>query len=179
MGERCGVFLTAPTEQARGLIERARVAHPDAELVAYYRATDRAQLGDALDHVRAVDDKPRGSRLAFLRAIRAERFAVAYVAWTGANCYDRMKVVALLSGARHLIAVDAGGQPMPLRGMGLLRLRRVRWRPAFAAPQSTALSSVLILLYKWTLGLLLGAAWILARFVWWRWIRRERSQRRR
>lgn len=162
---RGAVFLTAPPALAGQILADVRRRHPTVAWTVYYRASESAELDAALRGVDARSDKPAGSKLAFLRQLRAQRFDLAVIAWTGHHHYDRMKVVGLLCGARRAIAYDEHLEAFAVGGAGTAWLRHARWRPSLGGETSAWLVP-LRAAYRWTLGSLLGGTWMLARLAW-------------
>ena len=75
---RGAVFLTGPPEIGCRVLDDVRRRYPAFEWVAYYRLTDHYSLGSALEGFEAINDKPAGSKVAFVRGIRAQRLPFAY-----------------------------------------------------------------------------------------------------
>lgn len=158
---RIALFLTTGREAARELLRRVRAAHPQARLCAFVRDDDRAALGADLAGCEVRRDKPAGGRLAFVRALRRERFDRLWVAWHGGERFQPLRLVALVAGARLVIAVDERG-----------RERAVRWflpwswaghalRRAAATDARTAARAAAGL-YRWTVGAAVAGLALLA-----------------
>ncbi|MEM7202876.1 MAG: hypothetical protein AAF628_21640 [Planctomycetota bacterium] len=162
-GRRAVAFLTAPPELGARVMQRAREHFDVDDWTAYYRASEAVGFGSAFDGVEALSDKPPGSKLAFLRLLRESRFDIGVVAWTGHHNYDRMKAVALLSGARKLVACNERLEFVELAGWRLLWVRHARWRPTLGDPHTPVPLVALRVAYKWTVGLAIGAGWLLLR----------------
>jgi len=144
---RCGVvFLTAPPDEGRAILASVRGRFPQVRWTVYFRASDRSALGDALAGTEPISDKPAGSRIDFVQSIRQRRFDLAIFAWTGHTDHNRMKLVGLLSGARHRIVYDHDIESFDLDDGVLVWLRHVAWRLSLGVRPILAM-------YKWTLGL--------------------------
>jgi hypothetical protein len=174
---RALAFLTAPPALAAPLFAAARQREPSADWTVYYRLPDRYELGSALEAATAVSDKPMGSKLAFLRGIRRQRADLAVVLWTGDHRYDRMKVVALVSGARRILVCDECGDAFFLTGRTALRcLRHATWRPSWGSSELPFVVGLAAFAYRWTIGFGAGAAWLMGRLAWRRWDRARRIE---
>jgi len=107
---KAAMMLTTDLGPARVLAMRLREGLPNAQWTAFVRDDDREQLLPLLSGCVVRSDKPRGSKLGFLRALRAERFDVAFVAWHGGERPSPLRAAALLTGARDLVAIDERGR---------------------------------------------------------------------
>lgn len=154
------VFLTAPPADAARILAAAASRFPDVRWTVVHRERDAddARLGNALGEFEALSDKPSGSKLAFVRELRARRFGTAVVAWTGDAGFDRMKLVALLAGARRYLIYDERLESFALEGASLLWIPHARVRVGLGAHERSLLLSLVGALYKWTLGLAFGGA---------------------
>lgn len=152
---KAALFLTAAADPARQLLAELRRDHPDAAWQVYLDDELRRALADVLAGWDVRRDKPRGGRVAFVRALRAERLDLAVVAWQGGERFLPMKLVVLLAGARQTVAVDRRGR----------RRRVCWWQPwTWAVPLTAAAlgldplvaARAVAAVYRGTLGLLLG-----------------------
>lgn len=112
---KAAMMLTTSGPQALTLARRLREGLPDAQWTAFVRDDDRELLLPVLQGCVLRSDKPRGSKLAFLRALRSERFDVAFVAWHGGERPQPLKVAALACGASDLSAIDEAGRAFAVR----------------------------------------------------------------
>jgi hypothetical protein len=76
----------------------------------FVRDEHRAPLAADLEHCDVRRDKPAGGKVAFVRALRRERFDLLVVAWHGGERPQPLRFVALFAGARQVIAVDEFGR---------------------------------------------------------------------
>jgi len=164
---RIALFATTEAPQALALLAHVRRRHPGAAIAAFVRDEHRVELAQALQGCDVRRDKPAGGRVAFVRALRRERFDLAVVAWHGGERLQPLRLVALLCGARAVVAVDetmrerqvALLRPWTWAGHALRRLARVRavtWLCAAAA------------CYRVTFGALVAALWLLPAALRWR-----------
>lgn len=112
---KAAMMLTTESEEALAMARRLRAGMPDADWTAFVRDDDRETLLPALIGCRICSDKPRGSKLSFLRDLRAQRFDVVFVAWHGGERPQPLKLVALCMGAKDVIACDVGGRSFSVR----------------------------------------------------------------
>jgi hypothetical protein len=155
---RVAVFLTTGRDAAVDLLRRVRRHHPDARLVAFANDEDRAALQRAAPEVEFRRDKPPGGRAAFVRALRAERFDRAAVAWHGGERFQPLRVVALLLGAPVLVVDERGREQVVRLG------RPWTWLPHLLrrglrtdALQYARLAAAC---YRVTVGALIAAVWL-------------------
>lgn len=113
---RAVAFLTGDGDALLQPAALVRAKLPDARLVLFCRDDDRAVVHAAFPDAELRRDKPVGGRLPFVRALRAERFDLAVVAWQGGDRTQPMKLVALLAGGARTIVIDRRG-----------RQRQIRW----------------------------------------------------
>lgn len=107
---KAAMMLTTDFGPALVLAKRLREGLPNAQWTAYVRDDDREHLLPALTGCAVRSDKPRGSKVAFLRALRAERFDVAFVAWHGGERPCPLRFAALFVAARDVVAIDERGR---------------------------------------------------------------------
>ena len=107
---KAAMLLTTDLGPALVLAKRLREGLPQAKWTAYVRDEDRERLLPALVGCVIRSDKPRGSKIAFLRALRAERFDVMFVAWHGGERSCPLRGAALLAGAKDLVSIDERGR---------------------------------------------------------------------
>lgn len=161
------IFLTCPPEFGRGMLERVLHQFPHHRWTVYLRDEHREALASQLEGLELHRDKPTGSRLRFLWEIRQRHYALAVCAWQGESCFNRMKLVALLSGAARKLVFNENLDRFELRWeRNPIWLRHLKWRLR-GVRRSTALPfGNLLKLYTWTLGLALGSLRI-----WWSFVR--------
>lgn len=180
--DRGVVFLTTPPELGREILADVRERFPDVGWTVYYRVTQREALADALDGLNALSDKPGGSKVAFLKGIREQRYDIAVIAWTRHHDYDRMKVVGLLSGAERHVIYNENLDSFDLSPRDPTWVRHAQWRLSMGRGVTPALVSGLFLLYKWTIGLVVGASALTVKHFLWRvrsrWHTRQRPSLR-
>ncbi len=112
---RAAMMLTAEGHDALALARRLREGLPDAEWTVFVRDDDRELLLPALQGCRMRSDKPAGSKVRFLRSLRAERFDAAFVSWSGGDRPQPLRIAALLSGAKDVVAIDETGRTFSVR----------------------------------------------------------------
>jgi hypothetical protein len=112
---RAVMMLTTGFEEAFAMARRLREGMPEAEWTAFVCDDDREALLPALVGCVIRSDKPRGSKLRFLRGLRAQRFDVAFVAWHGGERPQPLKFAALACGAKDVVAVDEVGRSFAVR----------------------------------------------------------------
>lgn len=161
--ERGAVFLTAPPEVGARIIENVRTRFPTTRWTLYLRANDASALASVLDGVEVISDKPTGSKIAFLRDIRRNRFDLAVIAWTGDRSHNKMKMVGLLGAARRYLIYNENIDSFYLDSHDGIWWRHLRWRASGGLALMPALMSSAIGLYKWTLGLVIGGSWLVGR----------------
>lgn len=175
-GSRRGViFLTAPLELSRLVLQHAMGRFHGTAWTVYHRADQTEGLADLLAGHEARIDKPSGSKLAFVRRIRSGRYDLAVVIWGGHRSYDRMKLVALGSAARQIFVYNENVDSFPIEGgSDPTWLRHVRWRLS-NRPRRVVPLSVWLAAYRWTIGWVVG--WTLTAFGALRWELRARRRR--
>lgn len=157
---RIAVFLTAETEAARRLLAEVRARAGDAVLSVFVNDDDRRPLAAEIAGLDVRRDKPAGGKLAFVRALRRERFDRILVAWHGGERLLPMRIVALFGGARSVHVIDERGRefavawylPWTWAGHALRRA---------AATKATTVLRVLAFGYRWTVGLVVAAVRLL------------------
>jgi hypothetical protein len=107
---KLALFLTTELGPARVLLDRVLDRHPDEVPSVFVRDEHRAPLAGDLEHCDVRRDKPAGGKVAFVRALRRERFDRLIVAWHGGERPQPLRLVALFAGARQVIAVDEFGR---------------------------------------------------------------------
>ncbi len=157
---KAAMMLTTDLGPALVLARRLREGLPNAQWTAFVRDDDREQLLPALSGCVVRSDKPRGSKVAFLRSLRAEGFDVAFVAWHGGERPCPLRAAALLAGARDVVAIDERGRSFSVqwwapwtwsehfvRRLGQLRVLRVLrfCASAYRATVGCALYSLVLL----------------------------------
>lgn len=157
---KVAVFATCEAEPARQLLAAVRARHPGGELAVFVRDEHRDELAADLRGLDVRRDKPAGGKLAFVRALRRERFDELVVAWHGGERMQPLRLVAMFAGARRVVAVDERG-----------RERTVAWsRPwtwaGHALRRGLSLPPLALLrgiaaCYRATIGLLLGSLLLL------------------
>jgi hypothetical protein len=103
---RVALFLTTELAGAMALVGRVRQQFPGATVTAFVRDEHREALAPLLTECDVRRDKPAGGKLQFVRALRRERFDAAVVAWHGGERLQPLRLVALVCGARRVVAVD-------------------------------------------------------------------------
>lgn len=112
---KAAIMLTTGGDDALQMVRRLRDGMPEAEWTAFVCDDDRETLLPALVGCVIRSDKPRGSKLGFLRGLRAQRFDVVFVAWQGGERPQPLKLAALACGAKDVVAVDEGGRSFAVR----------------------------------------------------------------
>ena len=157
---KAAMMLTAEGHDALALARRLRDGLPDAEWTAFVRDDDRELLLPALHGCRVRSDKPSGSKVRFLRSLRAERFDATFVSWSGGDRPQPLRIAALLAGAKDCVAIDESGRTFSVRW----------WAPwTYAAPAVRRLSQMRVLralrfcasLYRATVGRVVRALTLL------------------
>ncbi len=151
------VFLTTPADLGIAILADLRVRFPNVRWTVYYRVTQRDALGDALADLDARSDKPGGSKIAFIKDIRQQRYKIAVIAWTRHHDYDRMKVVGLLSGAERHVIYNENLESFDLSPRDPTWVHHAQWRLSMGRGVTPAFASLLFVVYKWTAGLAIGA----------------------
>ncbi|MBL9078479.1 MAG: hypothetical protein JNL08_13300 [Planctomycetes bacterium] len=152
------MFLTCDRAAADALLARVRARWPDALLVGFANDEDRDWLAARHATVELRRDKPPGGRLAFVRALRRERFAEVVVAWHGGERLQPLRLAALALG-RLALATDERGNE---RRVGWWR--PWTWGPHLLRRGLTAdplfVARCLAACYRATLGLVLALVWL-------------------
>lgn len=112
---KAAMMLATDGPEALALIEKLRRELPHARWTAFVRDDDRELLLPALVGCEVRRDKPHGSKIRFLRALRSEKFDYVVVAWHGGERAQPLRAVALLSGAKDVVAVDDRGRHFAVR----------------------------------------------------------------
>ncbi len=169
---KIGLFLTTDLGAALELLARVRREAPDAQLAVFVKDDHRDDLAWALHGCEVRRDKPLGGKLAFVRALRRERFDRLIVAWHGGERFQPLRLVALWCGAREVVAIDEHGQERVVRwyapqtwvAHAVRRLQRARAATllrlaarAYRLTIGVVVASVLLL--PTGLGLWLGGRW--------------------
>lgn len=158
------LLLTTELEPARAMLAEWRSREPAARWTVLVRDEHRAPLHEELAGCDVRRDKPAGPALAFVRALRAERFDLLVVAWHGGERPQPLRLVAPLLGARRAVALDERGRSIdlrPWRPFGALRhgVRRL------AAIKALRGAQLLCAAYRSTVGWLLGGLWLTGSFL--------------
>lgn len=161
---KAAMVLTAEPDQAFSVARQLREGMPEASWLAFVRDDDREALLPALVGCRICSDKPRGSKLAFLRDLRRQRIDVAFVAWHGGERPQPMKLAILFVGAKDVTAIDETGRafavqwwaPWTWGGHAIRRLGQMRVLRVLRLFAST---------YRRTLGALARAVVLLPEMV--------------
>src|SRR5690349_15306469 len=107
MGEKVLVLQSAPPEVVEKALDvlAARNLFFDPDITLFGRADELAlsQIRERADVQRVLTRPKTGSTLVLLSTIRRVRFDVAVIFFTGHQGYWKMKLLALLCGARHLL----------------------------------------------------------------------------
>jgi hypothetical protein len=156
---KIALFATTEAAPALALLAHVRQRHPGAAIAAFVRDEHRDELAPALHGCDVRRDKPAGGRAAFVRALRRERFDLAVVAWHGGERFQPLRLVALVCGARAVVAVD---EAMRERQVALLRpwtwaghaLRRL------AQVRAVTLLRAAAACYRATIGAVVAAVWL-------------------
>lgn len=179
-GPRGVIFLTAPLELSRRVLEHVTARFPGTDWTVYHRADQTGGLADLLDGLEAHVDKPAGSKWAFLRGIRAGRYDLAVVVWGGHKSYDRMKLVAMCSGARQILVYNENVDSFAIEsGPDPVWLQHVRWRLS-NRPRKVVPLGVWLVVYRWTIGWVVGWTLTLLTALRWElraWRRKARARR--
>lgn len=162
------IFLTCPVEDGRRILQSVRQRWGGHRFTVYLRDEHREALAVELEGMELLRDKPTGSRLGFLRSLRARRYDLAVMAWQGHPEFNRMKVVGMFSGAaeRHVynenfdsFTIESGKNP--------IWIQHLKWRlGALGRGPGAAPLRTLVQLYRNTLGALLGFLRVAALFGW-------------
>ncbi len=112
---KAAMMLTTDGDNALAMAVRLRAGLPNAQWTAFVCDENRERLLPALVGCVIRSDKPRGSKLAFLRGLRAQAFEVAFVAWHGGERPQPLKLAALACGAKDLVAIDDSGREFAVR----------------------------------------------------------------
>ncbi|MCB9881479.1 MAG: hypothetical protein H6834_06780 [Planctomycetes bacterium] len=158
-GRKGVIFLTLPPDLGRGMLESAKMRFPDVQWTTYLRDEHREILGDHLAGMRLRRDKPDAGKLRFVREMRKEGYAIALVGWTGDPRFNRMKGVALLSGAAEKYVYNENLDSFRIEGgKNPVWLQHARWRLRSGRSRTGGVPlRRLLLCYKWTIGLLVGS----------------------
>lgn len=105
---KIAVFLTTERAAAVELLAACCRRWPEATLVAFANDDDRAALQATAPGVEFRRDKPPGGKVAFVRALRAERFDRAVAAWHGGERLQPLRVVAALLGCPVVVFDERG-----------------------------------------------------------------------
>ena len=162
-GENATLFLTAPPELGSKIVESVRERFPSMRWTVYLRAGDTSGLGDSTSGMEVFSDKPRGSKIGFLRRIRRGRSKLAVIAWTGDRSYNKMKLVGLLSAAQRVLIYNENLDSFFLDNNDGIWWRHLQWRASGGLSLTPGIVSTVVGLYKWTIGLAIGATWLLSR----------------
>lgn len=112
---KAAMMLTTDGPAALALAQKLRSELPNARWTAYVRDDDRELLLPVLAGCDVRRDKPQGSKLQFLRALRAEQFDLVVVAWHGGERFPPLRAAALFAGATDAVAVDERGRHFAVR----------------------------------------------------------------
>ena len=131
---KCALFLTTEAGPALRLLAQLRREFPGEALVVFVRDDHRDELAAALAGCDVRRDKAVGGKVAFVRALRKERFDRIVVAWHDGERFQPLRLVALLGGARQVVAIDERGREWVVRwhapwtwiGHALRRLSHLR-----------------------------------------------------
>jgi len=160
---RIAVFLTTERQAAGELLATCRRRWPDATIVAFANDDDRAALQAAAPGLEVRRDKPPGGKVAFVRALRRERFDLAVAAWHGGERLQPLRTVALLLGCPALVVDERG------RETTLVWWQPWRWAPHLfrRALRTDALqfARAVAAVYRATLGLVVSCVWLPLRLV--------------
>ncbi len=171
---KAAVFLTTRPEAGVELLDRLTAEHGDARWSVFVRDDDRGELEGRLQGMDVRRDKAPGGRLAFLKALRRERFDLLVVAWHGGDRSYPLKLAAPFCGARRTVGIDERGRAVPFSLLWpvpmLIHLVR---RPFTSKPDPARLARIPLALYRRTIGLVLGGSWVLLRFAGWQLLRRR------
>lgn len=156
---KVAVFLTTERAAAIELLATCRRRWPDAALVAFANDEDRAALqAVAPPNVAFRRDKPPGGKVAFVRALRDERFDRVVTAWHGGERLQPLRVVALLLG-RAANVFDERGRETELGWW-----QPWRWGPHLVrrALRTDALTFARAVAVVWraTIGLAIACVWL-------------------
>ncbi|MBK8095787.1 MAG: hypothetical protein IPK26_01685 [Planctomycetes bacterium] len=152
-------FLTG---EGDALLQPATIARsrlPDAKLVLFVRDDDRAVAAAAFPDAELRRDKATGGKLAFVRALRAERFDLTVVAWQGGERTQPMKLVALLAGGVRTFVLDRRGRQrlirwwQPWTWAGLLLQAAMNTDPLLVV-------AALCAAYRMTIGVVVAVPWL-------------------
>lgn len=173
---KIALFATTTREEAEELVRSTRARWPDAELVVFANDSDRAALPAHATGATFRPDKPAGGKVAFVRALRAERFDLAIAAWHGGERLQPLRVVALLLGCRVLAHDERG------------RERAVAWWQPWtwgghlvrraARTDTLQFARIAGAVYRATVGLLVALVWLPVRAASLRLQRRHRPRHR-
>lgn len=112
---KAAMMLTTDGSQALALAKKLLAELPNARWTAFVRDDDRELLLPVLEGCDVRRDKPQGSKLRYMRALRREAFDLVVVAWHGGERFSPLRVAALLSGAKDVVAVDDRGRHVAVR----------------------------------------------------------------
>jgi hypothetical protein len=157
---RIALFLTTELGPARVLLDKVLDRHEGEVPSVFVRDEHCAPLAADLEHCDVRRDKPAGGKVAFVRALRRERFDLLLVAWHGGERFQPLRFVALFAGARQVIAVDEFGRERVVVWWqpwtwGLHALRRA------TEVKAASVARWIAALYRATVGLLVGGALLL------------------
>jgi hypothetical protein len=155
---KVAVFLTCDRAAAFALLATCRARWLDATLIAFANDEDRAALQTDAPGIEFRRDKPPGGKLAFVRALRQERFDLAVAAWHGGERLQPLRVAALLLGCRTLVVDERGRETtvawwQPWR-WGVHLVRRALRTDALQFARAAAA------VWRWTVGLLIAVLWL-------------------
>ena len=166
------IFLSDRPERARPEFQEILAEHPHAHVTVYLRRVHREQFEDLLDGVFVYEDKPRHTKLAFIRELRAPYYDRAIVLDFGTWDFYPARCLFFLCRAREKIVRSERGSfrfsplahPLVL-WRHLLYRRNHRSGSVAGLPSDTPLPFP-IAVYRKTIGLTLGIVWTVAEFSW-------------
>ncbi|MFO0985212.1 MAG: hypothetical protein U1E76_26365 [Planctomycetota bacterium] len=106
---KAAVLATASVPTIKLALAQVRKHFGAAQVIVYLRDSFRAELEPHLQGFEVRSDRIRGRWLKMIRALRSERFDLAFVIFAGGSDHWKMKLVAFLTGARSLFVCNESG----------------------------------------------------------------------
>ncbi len=167
-------MVSAPPPVARPHLERILAEHDGAHFTFYVRLSEGAQLDDLLAGHEVRSDKPGyrlpgHGRVALVRDLREQRYDLGIALGLGHWSYWPQKLAFALARARHKTVISQRG-PFHLswwRPWNLIHHFHWRLRNPVGSVAGMPAGTPLPLaaaIYKKTIGLVLGALWVVLEY---------------
>lgn len=159
---RAILFVSTAPSRAAELAARVRARWPEHEWTLCVKARE---LPGGWHEGPTIALPRRRPGLSVARRLRREGFDLAVAAWTGEGGYLRLVLLHLLTPARERHVFDGEGVSFALRGAE----RDAPWRACLRAAIARrgpflGLGRIALRVYGSTLGPVLGAGWVVARY---------------